>query len=903
VDDEHGLVAGFSFVNGLGLDISSGRLFISTPYNIGGAPSPSGEGAKSGVYVLGPAGGVPTASLDSISDVTASSATIHATVSPNGGPPVSYRLEYSLDGTNWKSTPETLVGVQETPVPITAVLDPPPFGLDPVALYHVRVKVTKAFTPSLTTSELTFTTSTVPPAVETTGSPIRTTESAKLGGRVTPRGSATTYFFEYGDQGPCGSNPCTQTPAQPAGTGQFVQLVAEEVTELQPGTTYHYRVVADNGQPGSPVFGEDMTVTTRSGEAPLSHGHFPGPPGSDRAWEQVSAPNAGGNSVTGTNVISDNGTRAVWELNGGSPSSETGGFNQFYSERTSHGWLSKSIYPPRNQLAGPNWHPPMGPSDLSLFTALNFEIGGRFALFRMTPGLPPKKLHEVGSEAEWGSFELMSDDGSRVLMATTTSADPAHPVSPGAAHLYDVTSGDPHLVDLLPGETIPTCGLQIGGHGSSSPYFMSSPSRGDHWISADGNLAYFMGRSGATCGRTQIYVRDFSAAETKQLSGAAVSGEACSAGFIQSNPKSVLFWTKARLVVEDSEPADCTTSDAHGDVYRYDLSSESLDCVTCAVEGVDANVFVGGAEPGANIAVAPDGSRVYFRTSQILLPGARTPGIYRADVESGDLAYVGSIGEVLLGLNEMSADGSLLFFSSSDSSLNALGGGSGNAGTAQLYRYDDDDRSLICVSCPQDGSAPRGAASRAGGGGGSPNVTQLSENGIFAFSTPTPLTGADQNTAAPGQDPQRGTDAYEWRDGRLLLLSDGLTDWPGGEGAPAIKGMTPSGSDILFTAAAQYTPDALDNFRRLYTARIAGGIEFPKPPPPCPLEVCQGTPKGAPEEAAPGTGVFAGPGNLSQRKPGRCAAGKRKVRRGGKTRCVSKKRPARKANHNRRVAR
>ncbi|HET8861900.1 MAG TPA: hypothetical protein VFM94_01450, partial [Solirubrobacterales bacterium] len=28
---------------------------------------------------------------------------------------------------------------------------------------------------------------------------------------------------------------------------------------------------------------------------------------------------------------------------------------------------------------------------------------------------------------------------------------------------------------------------------------------------------------------------------------------------------------------------------------------------------------------------------------------------------------------------------------------------------------------------------------------------------------------------------------------------------------------------------------------------------------PCPLEVCQGTPRGAPEEAPPGTASFSGP--------------------------------------------
>ena len=48
--------------------------------------------------------------------------------------------------------------------------------------------------------------------------------------------------------------------------------------------------------------------------------------------------------------------------------------------------------------------------------------------------------------------------------------------------------------------------------------------------------------------------------------------------------------------------------------------------------------------------------------------------------------------------------------------------------------------------------------------------------GDFAFTTSTPLVSADQNTARSGQDPSRGDDLYEWRDGRLLLVTDGTSD-------------------------------------------------------------------------------------------------------------------------------
>jgi hypothetical protein len=898
-DSHHGALVGFEFISGgLGIDYATGRIFVNTSLPPLYAPG------QTGTFVLDAAGSIPTASLDSLSDITATSVTLHGTVDPNGPPNVTYRVEYSTDDTNWSRLSDTTVGSQEGPQPIEAVLGVGTVGLEPATHYFVRMVAIKAFTAPVITATLDFTTNPGPPIVETTGAPIHTVSTARLGGRVTPRNSSTTYRFEYGDQGPCDSNPCTATTDKDAGAGSVEELVSEEIEGLQPETTYHYRVVADNGQAGSPFFGQDMTVRTRGTEAPLSHGHFPGPPGSDRAWELVSAPEGGGNPVEGAASISDDGSRVVWGLGGGSPTTDTGGFTQLYSQRTAGGWQATRVFPTRNELVGANWHAPLGRGDLSSFTALNYTISGAFALFRMTVGAPPEMLHGVPNEGEYGYFDLVSDDGSRVLMGTINDdADPAHPVPPKTTNLYDVsTAGSPRLVGYLPGDVVPACGIVNGTPGSTSPYSLSGvgPAREDHWISPDGKLAFFMSQGNDCQSQARVYMRDLSAEETKLISGPAISGPECGSGFIRSTPQAAFFWSKARLVAADTAPSECQNPARDGDIYRYDLGDGSLRCVTCVVPGVGADVQVNGNRPAGEIALSEDGSRAYFTSGSRLLPEADTPGVYRLDIESGALAYVGSFGGEGVGVEDaFTSDGSLLFFSSSDSSLNPLGGGVGNAGTKQLYRYDDEDRSLVCVSCPQDGSAPRGDASPPGGGVGSINMTPLSAGGIFAFSTPTPLAAADQNTAAAGQDPGRGTDAYEWRDGRLLLVSDGLSDWPGRDAAPTVKGMSPSGRDILFTAATQYTPDAVDDFRRLYDARIGGGIEFSKPPPPCPLEVCQGTPKGVPEEAAPGTGFFSGPGNAA------APHSKHQKKRGGKKHRKKAKKHAAKnrTNHHRRAAR
>jgi hypothetical protein len=752
-----------------------------------------------------------------------------------------------------------------------------------------------------------------PPTVETTGSPVRTATTARLDSRVDPRHSAATYHFEYGAQGPCDLNPCTATEPRPAGSGGEVELVSQQLEGLEPGTTYHYRVVADNGNPDGPAFGEDMTLTTFASNAALSHGQLPGPPGSDRAWEQVNAPDTGGNPVTSAVSISDDGERAVYRVSGGTPLSESGTFvTELFAERTPGGWQTKKVYPSREEANEPFWYPPGGPGDLSTLVVPNMPAtsSGRFSTWRLTPNGPsPTKLFETDFPL-WNNFIATSDDGTRVLVGLKGPQDPAHPVAPGALNLFDIGSGSPQLIDLLPDGSPPACGianvLPGGGGGQLS--------RGPHWVSPDGSLAFFPSKGNANCesgAPSRLYLRDIPA-ETTTLLDPPSGGLECDAYFIRSTPGTAFFYTDSRLVAKDTEATACSQSSASGDVYRYDLNDGGLECVTCVVPGVDAAVDAASL-PGAilsSIGVSADGSRVYFRSAHHLLPGTPDNGTYRLDVDSGDLAYVGRLNQSSIGESNVSAmtpDGSVVIFRSGGPSLNALGGQQ-NGGTDQYYRYDDRDRSLICISCPANGSLPRGAVpSNLGDSGLGANTVPIDEDGgIAAFSTPTPLGFADQNTAAPGQSPVVGLDAYEWRDGRLLLISDGLTNWPvtesgvGSQG-PEVHGVSPSGRDVFFTAAAQYTQDALDGYKRLYDARIGGGFQFPAPPRPCPLEVCQGTPKGAPEEAAPGTGSYNGAGNAPG--PIRCAKGKRKVRKAGTTRCVKPRKPNRKAHHKRRTTR
>jgi hypothetical protein len=858
VDAEHGLIAGFGASSALGLDESSGRLFVSDQQEVAAAPP-----VKSGVYVLDTAGSVPTATLESLSDVTSTTVTAHGAVNPNGPPDVSYRLEYSTDGSKWTAGPSTLLGRQESPQPVELVLNPPPDGLESNTFYHVRLAAIKPFTPAVVTAEKTFTTLAEAPLVETSGAPVRTATTAQLNGRIDPRNSASTYRFEYGTEGPCDANPCAATEPQPAGSGNLTELASEEIEGLEPNTVYHYRIIGESAAPGSPSHGADMTVTTRASDAPLSHGHFPGPPGSDRAYEQVSIPNSGGNPVFFGYGFAEDGNRALYQVTGGTPVSATGSFiNLYLSERTPTGWRSSFLSPPREELIGSSLTAISTPADLSSVGARNQNFAV-ISLWRLRPDTPAVKLYETSplqdvyeATGQNGYMAIATESPRTIVPLTGGELDPAFPEAGTKGNLYDVSSAAPKLVSLLPDGKPAPCGIQ------TAPNSANNVANSTHPLADDGSHAFFSS-TGSSCNSSEeLYMRDFETEQTKLVSGPPLSGPACGAVLLRADDDVAYFSTSTRL-----DPADTVSSGCGGaDVYRYDIGTEGLKCLTCVIPGgVDA--LNGQNGPRATTAVARDGSRVYFHSTRALLPGAPASdegSLYVVEVGTDELRWVAGpgvqFGETSAGA-AISHDGSSIRFLAKAPSLNPLGGTSDNGGTMQYYRYDDRDRSLLCASCPTDGSAPPTAAIVSEGGDNT-----LSDDGALIFATTNALVGADQNTPAPGKEPGAGTDVYEWRDGRPMLVTDGLTSWPStGSGgdfeAPKAQHIDRSGRDAFFIAAAQYTPDALDGYARMYDARIGGGINFPKPPPPCPLEVCQGTPKGAPEEQAPGTGTFAGTGN------------------------------------------
>jgi hypothetical protein len=100
------------------------------------------------------------------------------------------------------------------------------------------------------------------PIVSTSGSSNATFSSVILYGNVDAHGLATNYVFQYGTTSGYGG----QTPLAPAGNGTISIRLSQTVLGLQPGTTYHYRIVAVNS--AGTANGGDRTFKTAS--VPLS---------------------------------------------------------------------------------------------------------------------------------------------------------------------------------------------------------------------------------------------------------------------------------------------------------------------------------------------------------------------------------------------------------------------------------------------------------------------------------------------------------------------------------------------------------------------------------------------------------------------------------------------------------
>jgi len=133
-------------------------------------------------------------------------------------------------------------------------------GLRPATTYHYRIVASNPTYGTTLGNDRTFTTLPAVAGIFTDPATDVQLRSATLNGRLDPDGLATTFYFDWGKTSSYG-HTTTAPPGVDVGSSDPGSAeLAAGLTELEPGTTYHYRLVAHNSF--GTTFGLDRSFAT-----------------------------------------------------------------------------------------------------------------------------------------------------------------------------------------------------------------------------------------------------------------------------------------------------------------------------------------------------------------------------------------------------------------------------------------------------------------------------------------------------------------------------------------------------------------------------------------------------------------------------------------------------------------
>ncbi len=674
-----------------------------------------------------------------------------------------------------------------------------------------------------------------PSQAETAFAAPRTDTGARLNGYVDPEGETLTYRFEYSEDG--GGTWITLPDQEDDSEARKQIVVGEQLSNLTPDTTYLYRFSAENPAGAAPQGAEKSFTTRTSAEMQLPQ----------RGVELVNTPEKGNQHVffpgfpsgDGSSITAD-GNRLVWTVAGGAPGGTSGTFNAFLATRGSSGWRSTPLVPPASEQVGGGklkYRPEFASPDFTHFIFRTEEPG------LPGTGQPPStyvRLDDHQHQEVLAHFDV--NTFSTPIDATSDTAHVLH-TAEDANVLEDIGSGTPEVVGLMPApnESPPACGIHFGTEFAG---FQESAYAypGYHWIATtDASRAYFQTKGEDCEGPEGLYVRNRTAGTTTKI--------APSAAFIRATAdgRSAFFTTSEALAGDDGN--------SDRDVYEW-TEGEGLTCLTCIV--ADANL----ESPPGNVRVSDDFSHIYFLSRSQLVPGMGKQGDSNLYVVSGGaLRFVADPNDALImkeaGQMQMSTDGNVMLFLSREPltadrvASSCTNSEEGPHRCRELYRYDDRDGSIECLSCLHDGTTSKDVFTE--NNGGLPFHISADGNTV-AFTTAEPLVGRDING---------DSDVYEWRTGALGLITDGETEFAGAFAAPVVEGVDADGSNIFFLVAdpglTGYEQDGVDN---VYDARVGGGFPRPVPVGHCSEESCQGPLSPVPPVPGAGSATSGGLGNV-----------------------------------------
>lgn len=650
------------------------------------------------------------------------SVTLVGSVDPDGLPVTSCVFEYGTEASYGSSVPcEPSPGSGSSVVNVHADVS----GLAPLTLYHYRV-VAGNTNGSTAGIDRTFI---APAKAKVDGESVLNvaSTSATFAGQVNPDGGDTTYRFEYGLSSSYG-----QSVSGNAGAGDIDVEVAAHPQDLNPGSTYHYRLVAESAL--GMVAGEDRTFITQT---PTSSAGLP----DGRAWEMVTPPNKQGSSlraIGGPILIqaAADGSAITYDATGPTEATPPGDRSpenvQIFSRRGPTGWSTKVIATPHNTAhVGDS----TGPSEYKIFSAdLSIGLVEPLGATRLseesserTPYLRVNAACETGStgcyqplltsanvtsdikfggklEDSKGEAEFIgaTPDLSHVIIQSRVALTPE-----GSPGLYEWTEGRlTFIADMTFGMA------EFGGSTQNA-------------VSEDGS--HVIGTVGSGGEPAELLMRDIPQARTARLDvtePGAAGGKDDPLFQIASTDASRVFFTDTAQLTTDSSAAYTQSSERFRDLYEFDSSTGKVSDLSVPLNaGEHADV------QGSILGASNDGSYIYFVANGVLAAGA-TPGDCREGDSVGATCnlYVshdgmtkfvatlsGEDAQVYLNhIARVSPDGQWLTFVS-DRDLTGYDNRDAYSGKPdeEVYLYHAGTgpgvKPVVCVSCNPTGGRPAGA--------------------------------------------------------------------------------------------------------------------------------------------------------------------------------------------------